>query len=426
MSRRTTGRSALAAMLGIGVVAAATTFVGFPSASAAAPVVATMELECQTATFAPYPWAAELSATAVTDGTDTVLTIAANDLPGVSPVPLTDAPTAGTVLAVVNGAPVTLTGPGTATAAAKAPVPLPEVSATIAGADSPLTVEIKKLQYDLTAFGTTMATKCPTGAAEMSWVIGEVEVEESDVLPTASPSPTSSPSPSPTATATPTAEPSDEATEQEESKEGTPAKGTAKFSCVLETLGSPFDYNPRVTMAGSRATAEDSEVALRVDFSQIPGLAPVPIENNPMTITAEAKVGGKTVSFTGNSTVSAPIKGEVAVPTMTSTVSTDDEELDVEITAFKFDFGTLSGLRVYSDCNGGGKLSKMTVGIGDDGGDDDAGNDAGDGTGTTTTTSSLPKTGGGAPLVMFGLWAGVFVLFGAALFLFVPRRARRT
>ncbi|MFI5429807.1 hypothetical protein [Aeromicrobium sp. UC242_57] len=96
----------------------------------------------------------------------------------------------------------------------------------------------------------------------------------------------------------------------------------------------------------------------------------------------------------------------------------------MEITAFKFDFGEMAGLQIYSDCSGGGKIGTMTVGIGDDndGSDDDDDNS----NSNATSADTLPKTGAGAPLMMIGLWSSAFVLLAAALLLFLPRRGRQT
>ncbi len=364
-------------------------------------------MNCQTATFPAFGWDATVDAEAITDGATTSLSLQFSNLPGIAPVAINGLPMTGEVVVEVDGvtSTVTLTGSAAVTAAPNAPVPVPPVVGILDDTHDTLDVTVKSVAFTVSG----LTTKCPvTGTGD--WALDPITVEDGTVVV---PTPTDTASPTPTAT--PTDEPTDKG-----NKKGTPAKGKVSFSCVLQELGSPFDYKPTVTMSGSRASADDSKVSLRLNFSKIPGLAPLPIENGRMKVTAKAEVGGKKVSFAETSTVNAPSYGEVAVPTMTASITTDEDELDVEITGFDFDFGEMAGVKIYSECKGSGKLSKMVVGIGDDGGDDPG--DTGDTNTTSTSTSSLPKTGSGAPLLMFGLWASAFVLLGGALFLFLPRR----
>lgn len=374
----------------------------------AAPTTTSVTMACSTLGN-PFSWDAEITASAVGDGTETGLTLAFSNLPGVSPAPLNDLAMNGTVNVSVGGTAVTLTGTKNVTAAARAPIPTPPVSANFASTATSLDVTLTKAVFTVSGIETSCTV---TPAAS----VGPVEVETGAV-------PTPTPTPTPTATATPTPTPTPTKTAGSGTKKGVPAKGTAKFSCTLETLGSPFTYDPKVTMSGSREKAGDSKVSLRATFTDIPGLAPLPIENGTMKINAEALVGGKKVSFSSTSTVNVATKAKVPVPTLTSSVTTDEEKLSVEITAFKFDFGEMSGIQIYSDCDGGGKLSAMTVGVGDDA---DGGGSGGGGGGAAASGDSLPKTGAGAPLLMIGMWSSAFVLLAVAMFLFLPRRIRQS
>lgn len=395
------------------------------SAQAATPVVSTKTLQCQTSSFTPYNWDAELTVTAQTDGTNTSLTMQANKLPGVVPLDVPSASTVGTIVAVVNGATVTLSGSGTTAITARQPVAVPAVSARIPGSATPLTIEVKRLQYDVSAFGSNFPTKCPSGGGDTSWPIGAVTVERVATIPDPTPTPTT---PTPTATPTPTPSATPTKAPAAGAKKGVPAKGSAKFACKLQTLGSPFEYNPTVSVTGMRAKSGDSKVSLRADFSDIPGLAPLPIENGTMKINAEALIGGKKVSFASTSTINVPTKAPVPVPTQTATVTFKEDKMAVEITAFKFDFGQMAGTQIYSECTGGGKLSAMTVGIGaldkDDSGNSGSGSDSGSSS-AAASGDTLPKTGSGAPLMAIGLWSSAFVLLAVALFLFLPRRNRQ-
>lgn len=374
----------------------------------AAPVTTSVSLSCSTLNN-PFTWPATIKAEAVGTGGTSALTLTFSDLPGISPAPLNDLEMTGTVNVLVDGAAVVLTGAKNVTAAVRSPIPLPPVTGTFPSTATTLNVTVSQAVFTVSGIVTTCTV---TPAAS----VGPVPVV-SGALPTPTPTPTPTVKPTPTPTPTPTKTAG-------AAKKGTAAKGAAKFACVLQTLGSPFEYNPAVTMSGTRAKAGDSKVTLQANFTDIPGLAPLPIENGTMKITASAVVGGKKVSFAQSSTINVATKAKVPVPTLTATVTTDDDKLPVEITAFKFDFGVMSGIQIYSECTGSGKLSAMTVGVGTVKADSD------DDSGTTNAAASsggtLPKTGAGAPLLMIGLWSSAFVLLSVALFLFLPSRERKT
>lgn len=394
-----------------------------PAQAAPVPVTSSKTLNCQTGKFPVFDWNAELSVTAITDGTNTMLSMASNNLPGVVPLDVPSATTAGTIVAVVNGTTVTLKGNGSTSIVKSQPVAVPPVSVRFPGGATPVNVEVRRLQYDVTGFGSTFPTLCPTGGGETSWPIGSVAVEKVAALPAEPTTPAPTPTPTAKPIATPTPKPTPTKGTDKSVKKSTPAKGVAKFDCKLQTLGSPFTYNPTVSMTGTRVKADDSKVSLKLSLSEIPGLAPVPIDNGAMKIDAEAMVGGKKVAFTHSSKVTVPSYGKVPVPTLTSTVTSDEAKMPVKITAFKFDFGEMSGLTVYSECTGGGTLSAMTVGIGAADSDDAGSGDSGDAS-AASTADTLPKTGSSAPLMVIGLWSSAFVLLAVALFLFLPRRNR--
>ncbi|MBS4751420.1 hypothetical protein KG112_01200 [Nocardioides sp. zg-ZUI104] len=365
-----------------------------------------------------FTYDANVVASAVTDGTSAALTVEfTNKMPSKAPIPMSDKEVVTTLDVTVDGKAVALVGSGKRSAAANEPILLPTPSGAITAPDADVDVVVAKLTVTIPDYGLNIY--CTPASA--SAAIGSVAVD-GGVVPTPTAPPTSSSTPTPTPTPT---KPESTPTKAQGAKKGVPAKGKASFDCKLMTLGSPFKYNPTVTVSGARAKEGDSKVSISAKFSEIPGLAPVPIENGTMKITAAAKIDGKNVSFSHSSTVNAPTYGTVAVPTLTSTVETDNDQVPVEITAFKFDFGEMSGLTVYSDCKGGGKLSRMTVGVGEKAvnevGDDVAGGGSAGGGTPAAGGSSLPGTGAGAPLAAIGLWAGALALFGAAVFLLVPR-----
>lgn len=428
---------AVPALLGTAVLSLLLGVVGLVWSQQANAVTVDATVTCQTMAFPTYAWDMDPDATAASANGSTQLTIAFQDLPGVVPLTLTDAPVTVWVTALVDGTERTLTGTGVASAAANAPIAMPPVSVQWVGETTPLDVEITLVTFDMTAYGTTMGSSCGPEEEPISVPINDVPVDGVSSLPPTSAAPTKAPSTAPTATTTVTvtASPTASASATEApAVEAVPVTGKVSFGCVLQTLKSPFDYDPTITVSASRPTADSEKVTVTAQLSDIPGLAPVPIENGTMKTTLVATIGGKQYTFKATSTVNAPIYGEVPVPTLSQTITSPEEKLDVAIDDFDFDFGSMSGLEVYSECDlaGSGKLGTMTVGVGDDGtGPTDDGDGSGD-TGATGTgqgpapaaVTSLPKTGPGAPLAVIGLWASALVLLAAAILIGFPGRRR--
>ncbi|WP_181309680.1 hypothetical protein [Nocardioides campestrisoli] len=442
--------------LSVGAAAASLVAVtlGLGTPASAAPVTSSQTVACQTAHLAPTPevpyfptfdWAASLTVTAQTDGTNTHLEIQANHLAkpggvGIVPIALKDAKTVAKITATVNGTPVTLEGAGgPVDVPANAPVPVPKVSATIPGAATPISVVVTNIQIDAAALGYVLPTYCPIAGTALSWAIGDIGVDgAAGPLPTATPVPTLTASPSPTPTTKPkptkspkpTKKPGPGKDPEDSNSKGSPATGKVTYACLLQPFGSDFDYTPDVRLAGSRAKTGDQKVSLAASMSEIPGLAPVPIENGTMNVTMNAKMGGTAVALKGRSTVNAAPYGTVPVPTLTAEMSSSADEADVEVTGFSFAFGEMSGVAISAECTvkGGGALGAASFGVGEmpesDPGTAPGGGSPGGGTppGGTPSTSTLPQTGSGAPLAMLGLWSSALVLAGVALFLHLPRR----
>lgn len=389
--------------LGCALVSAAVVAVGVtalsasPSAAAVAPF--TVKFKCNALPFnKQFTWDATVTPTFTGAGAAQEIVLAMSDMPGLSPAKVNGTVT-GVMALTVDGAAVSASGNGPAVAEPNAPIPLMPLAGVYAGSTTAPVIEVSKADFVVSASGVVVDVNCTT--------------DPGAVFPTPTPTPAPAPTPKPT--------PSKKV--EKGAKKGVAAKGAAKFDCKLQTLGSPFTYNPTVSMTGTRAKAGASKVSLKLNFSEIPGLAPVPIDNGAMKIDAAALVGGKKVAFTHSSKVTVPSYGKVPVPTLTASVTSDQAKMPVEITAFKFDFGEMSGLTVYSECAGGGKLSAMTVGVGAADSDDAGSGDSGDAS-AASTADTLPKTGSSAPLMVIGLWSSAFVLLAVALFLFLPRRNR--
>ncbi|MBD3926750.1 hypothetical protein IEZ26_19175 [Nocardioides cavernae] len=273
----------------------------------------------------------------------------------------------------------------------------------------------------------TNVTASVTGA-------GEPVAPQPTPTPTATPSatPTKSPSPSPTKspTASPTKSPS--ASPNAQASTSVPAKGKAEFACVLNPLGSDFSYPATIAVSGFRPKT-GAPVQLRAQMSDLPGIAPLPIDGR-MDVTLGLVAGGKSMKMAGGADVKAPPKQPVPVPALVGTVSSDADEMEIEVKEFTFAFKALS---IDADCKASGAgLGKLTVGskapADGGGGSTDASSGGGgsvdassSGGGSSGTTTSLPQTGDPASLPVLGLWAGALVLFGAAGLLLVPRVSYR-
>lgn len=398
-----------------------------PTATAAATPVGNFSVSCQTGTFTPFTWNATVTAEALTEDGETYLELSMSALPGVVPLDQPGTEMTTVINAEVNGAAVTLNGAGVVNIEADKPFDVPAGSVVIPGSPANLDVVVTKVVYDIPAFaGGLMATRCPAGSATMAWDLDPIAVNAGSVP---SPSPTPTPTPSPTPSKSPAPKPSPTKAPKSDIK-GKPAKGTAKFDCTLQTIGSPFKYHPTVTLEGARASEDDDEAQLRLKFSDIvnpdtgKGLAPVPMDAD-MKITATVKVDGKDVDFAGSSKISAGPYEAVAVPVMTKTAAVAGETVPVEVTAFKFDFGELAGTQWFSDCKGGGALSDMTIGIGKLDPKGPGGSEGGDGAdGAPAGTTTLPKTGGGDAMPVIALWALALGVVGAGLLVWLPAQRR--
>ncbi len=377
---------------------------------------------CQFLGF-PFTYEPDLTVSGYREaGSDQVTLVATlSDLPGVAPIPLTNAPITVTLKTTVDGSPVTMTGSGTTTAAKNTPIKLPEIRGTVTSSGE--TVDLSALQVDfaVTAMGGTSEGGC-TSTAPI--VIGEVPItEQAAPSPSPSPTPSESPSPSVSASATPsvTASPSDAASA------GVPAKGTTTYACTLEPFNSDFDYRADITLNAMRATEGAAKVALAATFTDLPGIAPVPITNGTMKVTADFDLGGSAVTLTGSSTVNAAAKAKVPVPTLTGTFTSTQESMKVAAKGFTFDFGDMGGIVVKAACSAksGAELSKMTVGVGalDDTDPTSSTTDAVGGGGGDASTS-LPKTGGIDSIPVLALWALALGLIGAVAMVLLPARPK--
>lgn len=392
MSRRIDLRHPLAALIGVGgLVLGSVALVAGP-AFAAEELVGTTTFDCtsEAAPGAPFSWDGTFTLTATRpDAASTAVVIAAevSDMAGLVPVPLGEQSITAQLALDVAGTAATLTGTGTSDIPADTEFPLPAMQGPVTSAATDLAITVTAFEFELTDLESNTTCVVDTGAA-----LGDLTVVVGEPPPTEEPEPSESP--------TPSASPTDDA-----DGKGKPAKGKVTFDCVLNPLGSDFEYPATITVAGYRADAGDP-VSLSAEMTDIPGIAPVLIDGQ-MDVTLDLTVGGKKTTLEGGGHVTAPAHEKVSVPTLTGKVAASGDELDVKATAFTFNFAAVS---VDADCETtNGSLGKMLVGT------EPIDND----------TGSLPRTGGGDAMPVIALWALAFVLLGAAGLLCVPTARRQ-
>ena len=157
----------------------------------------------------PYPTTADLTAARVSP--DTVgLTLALGAMPGLAPVPLTDAPAHLTVRGTVDGQPMTLTGQHAITVGPNAAIPMPVVTGNVSSSASSLSVTITHVDVVASALGLDVAVNCtPDGGALTRTVTlpGDPPTEEPTATPTTSPTTTPKPSQTPQPSTRPSTSP---------------------------------------------------------------------------------------------------------------------------------------------------------------------------------------------------------------------------
>lgn len=324
------------------------------------------------------------------NGTDTTATKAYGTVPGGQTIPATSVTVQFVAIDGVNT--VTLTN-----AVFKVP--------------APFLVEI-----DCNGQTTGNATTNPRTSPQPTNITASVTASGASV----SPSLTASPSPSETATtsasASPTESESTSASASESSSEpvdaGSPAKGTADFACTLEPLGTDFDYQAAIEVSGYRDSDSDP-VSLTATMSDLPGIAPLPIDGQ-MDVTLDVTVGGTKTTLVGGDVVQAPTKTPVPVPDLTGEVDLSGDEAEVKVTGFTFNFAALS---VGAECVAADSLGTMKVGSEAPSSTNNGGNTSG---GTSSSGGTLPKTGEPTSLPVIALWAGALILLGAAGLVLLP------
>ena len=228
---------------------------------------------------------------------------------------------------------------------------MPDLYGDFTTAATSVTATVTTFEYALPSF--SMGGTCtPTSGA----ALGTLTIETG---PAPTPTPTS---PTASPTASPTEPPTESPTATETTApEASPAKGDVDFDCVLQPLGSEFDYAATITVSGYREE-EGGDVNLSAKMTDIPGISPVPIDGD-MTVTLDGTVGGTDVTLKGGVARRRPHRRRRSrCPTLKGTVAADEDELEVTISAFEFEIVT-AGLTVTAPCEADEtSLGKMVVG----------------------------------------------------------------
>ncbi len=112
-----------------------------------------------------------------------------------------------------------------------------------------------------------------------------------------------------------------------------PLKGTSSGTVALacNVIGSDFDFAATIKLAGVRKTKTDKKVTLKAKISDMPGVAPVPI-NNDMTSKLSLKVGSSKATLSGKGHATAAASSPVPVQPAAGTVSNKKNTLAVTVT----------------------------------------------------------------------------------------------
>jgi hypothetical protein len=403
-------RHPLAALLGVaGLVVGAVAAMGGSATAAPGDLTTTVSFKCTTkvgASVNNFDWDAQITLAAVRPAASTTVTVTAavSDMPGIAPVKMNGFPGTDKLVLDLAGASTTLNGSGNITnSGANQPVPMPALQGTLTSSAATLAVTATSIQLVVSGISTDCT---PSAGASM----GALTVVEG-TPPTQTPTPTTTTS----ATATPKASAS--ASPTAGSAKGTPAPGEVDFACVLNPLNSKFDYPATISVSGSREKAGD-DVALSAKMSDLPGISPVPIDGQ-MDVTLDLTVGGTKTTLKGGTHATADPKAKVPVPILSGSVAADEDELDVKVSGFTFNFAALS---IDAVCTASSvALSKMTVGSEPV----DTGDTPSASSSTTTGGTTLPQTGGGDSMPVVALWALALTLLGVAGLLCVPRARRQ-
>ncbi|MBA2953588.1 hypothetical protein GON03_04635 [Nocardioides sp. MAH-18] len=398
-------RHPLAAVLAVCGLVLGTVAAFSGSASAAA---VTLDLKCVTtipgSSSNAFDWPGAQVDFSATGPAGATVTVKVSDMPGIAPVKMMNFPGTSRIVLTSAGVTTTLNGSGpVSNSGAKQPVPVPDLTGKLDFEFTSLAAVFTSLNLTVSGISTDCTLPTATPSATPT-VPPPTTTASATATPTAaaSASPSTSPSKSPTSGAS----------------KGEPAEGDVEFACVLNPLGTKFEYPATVTVSGSRAQAKD-DLSVSATMSDLPGISPVPIDGQ-MDVTLDLVVATKKTTIEGTTHAVAAAKAPVKVPTLSGKLAVDGDEVDVSVTGFTFNFAALA---IDADCQTDA-VAMGAMKVGSEPVDDETGSGSGSGSGSGTSGGGLPQTGGGDALPVIALWAIALSLLGAALLLIVPGAVR--
>lgn len=196
-------------------------------------------------------------------------------------------------------------------------------------------------------------------------------------------------------------------------------RGDVTFDCILDPFRSGFRYAGPATVSAT-PTADGEGMELTATLPDLPGIAPVAIEDGTMHVTLEGTMGGAPVELTATSSVTAEPKAEVPMPEVSGSVVTDVADPELELTGFGFAFDKMMNIEISADCEAtdGGNM-----GVLDAEGDEAA--DAGS-TGDADAGSNALASSSDDSLPLLAMWAIPIAVVVLGLVIWLPKRLRRT
>lgn len=131
---------------------------------------------------------------------------------------------------------------------------------------------------------------------------------------------------------------------------GRGVQGEVTFDCLLEPFKSAFRYEGAVSVQAPKPGSDSAPMSLVASLPELPGIAPVAIENGTMRVSLKGTVGEDEFTLTGSRTVNAGANEDVALPEMTGEVPAAASG-EFAVTNFTFEFDEMMGLVINADCD---------------------------------------------------------------------------
>ena len=109
--------------------------------------------------------------------------------------------------------------------------------------------------------------------------------------------------------------------------------GTVMLDCLVPAFDAPFEYEAQIKLTGKRAKKSTKKATLQATFSDMPPVAPVPMNNLEMSATLKLTAGGTKATLKGKKAVSAESGAPVPVPPVKGSVNNKSNSLPIVISS---------------------------------------------------------------------------------------------